>query len=780
MDMQGIKLAADRCIQEEPVYCKSACPLKLDIRDIIEKMQNDNFAGAFQIYRRQSVFPQIVSRLCTEPCRAACIRGQIDESIHIRELEASLCRFGDKGGDRKYLIPRKKNVLGIHIIGGGLCGISCALLLAEKGYQINLYEKGGCLGGKLRTQSPDVLSGNLLNDTFQRVRDNANVSVFFNAEIQSLDSFGEDLIVVSTGNGGNHFGLFADGEKKYDPVSLQSVQDNVFVGGGLILGQAYNQAEDIACAKKAVISIERYLKKSSLLEGRDREGEENTRLVTSLQDIPAQSAVQPSERGYLREQAKEEAARCILCECKICVMACRFLEYYKEYPRKYLIETYQSLNVIEKLSENISKRQMNSCNLCGLCGVLCPTGLDMSEVYLAARRILHKKGEMPPAFYDFFIEDMKFSTEEASALLLPPEGKKSLYMFFPGCQLGASMPNTLERTYSYLKKIFNGQIALKLHCCGAPAYWSGREDLHESVLQEIRSDWEFIGKPTMILACPTCRKLFQEHLPEIPSRSLWEILAETGLLQELEFLAEACGTEHTAALFDPCASRDDPAGQDAVRQILKVCGIGIEELPLQGKSAQCCGYGGLMKYTNPDLAKVIATDRNRLSVLEYITYCVNCRDTFLAGGKPARHILECLFGRENREKKLSSLSEKRDNRRELKRRLMGGYEILTADKEQKSRPIVYISEELIEKMDQLLILRENVEQAIQFCEENNRRLRIRGQEGFTGHMKQGYTTFWVSYRPVKCGYELRNVYCHRMALESEAEGGGSSHGRDHM
>ena len=73
----------------------------------------------------------------------------------------------------------------------------------------------------------------------------------------------------------------------------------------------------------------------------------------------------------------------------------------------------------------------------------------------------------------------------------------------PGCQLGAADPRYVTLPYQWLlsKKADTG---LLLRCCGVPAAWSGDEEMHQRELADIRSDWEALGKPILILACPSC------------------------------------------------------------------------------------------------------------------------------------------------------------------------------------------------------------------------------------------------------------------------------------
>ena len=75
------------CTRDEPVFCTNECPLAVDVRTMAARLSDGDFTGAFQVYRRQVLFPGIVSRICDAPCLEACIRKQVDEAVEIRALE---------------------------------------------------------------------------------------------------------------------------------------------------------------------------------------------------------------------------------------------------------------------------------------------------------------------------------------------------------------------------------------------------------------------------------------------------------------------------------------------------------------------------------------------------------------------------------------------------------------------------------------------------------------------------------------------------------------------
>ena len=283
-----------------------------------------------------------------------------------------------------------------------------------------------------------------------------------------------------------------------------------------------------------------------------------------------------------------------------------------------------------------ANKLINSCSLCGLCERVCPEDFAMQDLCLQARRSMVRQGKMPPSAHEFALQDMRFSLSERFRLARHAPGRTdSAHVFFPGCQLCASAPGQVQRVYAHLMEVLPGGVGLMLGCCGAPAFWAGREDEFRKVCEGFLEDWTALGRPKLIVACSTCFRMFSEHLPQVPTVSLWQVLDATDLPPPA---AAAAGLR--LAIHDPCTTRPYPAIQDAVRRIVKRLGVSAEELTLGRDKTECCGFGGLMQNANPDLSREVAARRARISPLDYLTYCAMCRDSLAAVGKRALHLLD--------------------------------------------------------------------------------------------------------------------------------------------
>jgi Fe-S oxidoreductase len=749
----------DCCNGDKPP-CRCACPFELDVNTFVSRLQKGSFSSAYTMYRDRVIFPAIVSRLCDRPCENACVRKDLDDPIDMSGLEKAAVAYAASTKPVKYNIPRKAEKAAV--IGAGLCGLSCAARLSARGYGVTLFEKSGQIGGRLRGLYPDEdFYGEIHNQT-----GHLDLDIRLSTEIPDaaalLGEYG--AVLIATGEGGADFGL-TDG---LNLDSLGTARDGVFMAGSILGGSPMRSIEN---GSRAALSIENFLKTGRMHIMQGIETDRPSRLRVNLQGAEKKPALKPAaDTGYTKEAARGEAGRCLKCDCTECMKACDFLQSYKKLPKKIVADVRVTLNSVDQLSPRIATRLISSCNICGLCSERCTESIDMGEFLLDARRIMHREGSLPPVFHDFWIRDLRFTMSDSVYLARnAPFAEKSEYLFFPGCQLGASDPRYVTRTYQYLLEQ-NRATGLMLACCGIPAEWAGDERLAEETVGRIRSDWRAMGSPVVITACPTCEKMFRKHLPEVNFTGLYDIINKNGL--PVSYEKPGAENEKTCSVFDPCSSRYDPDMQRSVRELTAKAGLENLELPSSGETAVCCGNGGHVYSANPELHKTIAAKRAQMGGAPYVTYCTNCRDTFAELGKPCRHILDILFGLNHAGRKPPSLSQRRENRILLRETLLKdvwseGEETNASAYKEETKMELIISPELTEKLNRLMILEGDVRRAVEHCETTGSKVFSPARDCCIGHHKQGYMTYWVAYKKDGGAFRILNAYSHRLVLTDE-------------
>lgn len=747
MDQARLKERESLCVQEESPWCEARCPVHVDVKAMLAAAAAGDFDAAFAAFRKKVPFPRVLSRVCDQPCRSECRRAETGGSIRIRDIERACLDHVRNEPPAPVRLPRTGKK--IAVVGAGLSGMTAAYELARKGHDVVVFEATASIGGRLLSAAGVDLPEDIIREELSAAeRFGAEVKLGTRADMAALDGF--DAVYLGTGGAGTI---------SIDPATFSTGQERVFAGGSAVRPEP-SFIGSVSDGRRAAVSIDRFLQGVSLDAGRMNEGSYATRLYTSLEGIAAVPETVPaSGSAYSPEEAASEAARCILCECMECVKVCEYLRRYKAYPKRYVREVYNNLSIVMGMRK--ANEFIDSCSLCGLCAKVCPTGLSMAEIISEARGIMASKGKSPPSAFDFALRDLAFSTGPEFFLSRAEPGfERCGHLFFPGCQLSAVLPASVERAYADLRSGLEGGVALMLGCCGVPAEWAGQETAAAKVAEAVRGEWERLGRPTIIAGCPTCRRTLAVRLPEARVEHLLETLDRLGAARPAADAAASAGADKTIAVHDSCAARDDAELQKTVRRVVGGRGYAVAELKTSGVLTECCGYGGLMYNANRTLADAVAARRTAQSGADYVAYCAMCRERFLAQGKKTAHVLELLYGPE---RAVTGFSERRENRRRLRTRLLRAVWGEGTDGKENAMKIE-ISDEVRAGMEARFILLEDIEDVVRHAEATGEKLRD-GSEGlFIANHRPGNVTYWVWYEKSAEGFVVRKAYSHRMGI----------------
>lgn len=753
----------ENCREHDIPYCGDACPFKVDVLDLQEKMSRNRYNTAYKVLRNSVVFPEIVAALCPGYCEKACIRSKIDSAVQINMLEKTAMAKATRKKANEYNLPAKKGR--IAVIGAGISGMGFTFRLASKKYDVTVYEKSDKPGGHLW----DVLDDEVFINDFDRQFQYEEYSLKTNTEITDLSDLASenyDVIYVATGKGGNDFGLLECSAEDGSSAFCRLEGDSAVFAGGSLCGK------DTMCALADGLDISRaaeiYLKIRKL---EYPAAAAPTQVVANEKLLHETPAVIPGDADgtFTDEQAVEEAGRCIRCQCDGCRQYCDIVGYFDKWPiimrDEILLTSKPSKSLVHK---NPAMRYINSCTQCGLFSETCPGNIDLCDMIKSARRKIHTLDKTPGAFRQYWLRDMAFANSDFAAVKKSAPGKSGCsYAFFPGCNLGALDPDYVLEPYKWLLSQ-RPDTGLLLRCCSVPVDWNGEETVHNEEIEKLRTDWDEMGRPKLIMACMSCAKHLREYLPEIELVSLYEVMDQWG------FMADQCretsdiGSDTAFAVFDPCSARNDEPVQAAVRNLAVTAGLNIKELP-EGDRHGCCGFGGLGSVASPGFSQYVAARRCSLSNDPYLVYCSNCRDVFTDNGKPAIHILDALFHiNENNAKPEPTVTERRDNRAALKEKLLN--EIWHEEmkmKPEKNKYDLKISDKIRDKMNKQRLLEKDICEVIEYSEKTGRRTVDPSSGHYKAYREIGYITCWVEYGITDNLYEIYNVYSHRMRIELE-------------
>ena len=671
----------------------------------------------------------------------------------------------------------------VAVVGAGLSGLSAAYELVRKGYSVVVFEEQDRAGGRARDLGDDVLpEADLAADCARVAEAGARFVTFTPVALtrprgaNALTALAPDVDAVYLAMGAAEadagaalgYALDDQGRIAVDPVTLATSEPGIYCGGGMLRpSDPWSPIASIADGRRAALSIDRQLQHVSLAASRQDFGGFATGLIVNLKGVESEPPVRATAAasGYSQEEAAAEAERCLQCACLECVKACTYLEEYGAHPGLYARRIYNNLTVTQGRGSRSANRMIDSCSLCRLCYEVCPTDLDMAEVAHAARREMVRQGRMPASAFDFALQDLRLAVGEGSALARHAPGTDSSdAVFFPGCQLAASDSAQVERTYAYLRERYSPATGLLQYCCGAPADWAGQGALFDETLAGLRDHLESLGSPRVILACPTCETVFAARLPEVETVSLWEVLRDVGLPDG----AAGSGGGRRVAVHDACTARYQTGVQSAIRELVAACGYEVDELEMSRELTECCGFGGLMLYANPEMGDLVADRRIHEGDADFVAYCSMCRDRFAARGKRTVHILDLLFGEDYDARALRrgpTLTQRSAQRELLKERLLAGVWREGPVSDAAWREELILTPEVENLLEERYVRPDEVHQVIVQAQATGRRF----VEPSTGHLLAsrtiGAVTYWAEYAPEGDRFRVLSAYSHRIELK---------------
>lgn len=758
MDQQGLHDIEYRCIQEEQPACQAACPLHVDVRKFMPLVRVGDLAGARKILDRTMPLPTVLGRVCDHPCELRCIRGPIDAPLAIGPLERTV--VGATGPAAKPLAMPGKGKRAA-VLGGDASALTVAWDLGKKGYGVDVYVAGEAVGGHLLGLAdllpPGALAAELeimgrLNVTFHRGQ---------TLDAALLDRLAGDYDAVYVEMLDTNF--LSLGRDAVDALTLACPgRDGVFCGGFVEPGRPLSVIHLAGEGRKAAVSMDRHMAGVSLTASREREGACPTRLFTNTQGVVPVPRVVPADpaAGLTPAEAKAEAARCLECQCLECVKVCAYLEHYKAYPRVYARQIYNNLSIVQ--GSRSYNRMINSCMMCGLCTEVCPEDFSMTELTQSARQDMVSRDKMPLSAHEFALEDMAFSQSGHFALLRHAPGTTaSAQLFYPGCMLGGDPAAAVAGVYAFLREHLAGGVGLALSCCGAPAWWAGRQDLAEAAMAEFRRGWEGLGRPRVVMACASCQATFARLAADIPTVSLWRVLLEeTGLPETRGALPAG-----RLAVHDSCTSRYDAESQAAVRAILDRLGVAVEELPLSGRRTECCGFGGLQANAHPELAATVIARRAGESPHDYLATCAMCRDRLAGAGKRAYHLLDLLFpgGKDDPAARPDpGFSYRHEARARLKRQLLETVWHEPQPPEAPPAVRLVIPDAVRRVMEARHVLDSDVARTVAHAEATGRKFQDKDTGRYLAGFATARVTYWALYELIDGVAHVSAAYSHRM------------------
>jgi len=123
--------------------CMSECPAGQEIPRYLNYVAEGDLEKAYQTILATNPFPNVQGKVCDHACQTKCTRINYERPLMIREIK----RYVADKFDRTLPKPQQQNGIKVAIIGAGPTGLSCAHYLAMEGFEVEMFEAKGFLGG---------------------------------------------------------------------------------------------------------------------------------------------------------------------------------------------------------------------------------------------------------------------------------------------------------------------------------------------------------------------------------------------------------------------------------------------------------------------------------------------------------------------------------------------------------------------------------------------------------------------------------------------------------
>jgi Fe-S oxidoreductase len=182
--------------------------------------------------------------------------------------------------------------------------------------------------------------------------------------------------------------------------------------------------------------------------------------------------------------------------------------------------------------------------------------------------------------------------------------------YFIGCVTAYRTPEIANAVFKVLNSLNIPYQVLGLDeiCCGGPLVRAGHRAQAQKLAEENVAMFKAKGIDTLIMGCPGCLHAFAIDYP-----TLFNIAETPRSLHILDFLLENGWqpkqiSNIKVTFHDPChyaRHLKDPSKYEVPRKVLQQMGTDLKEMSWNRNHAQCCGAGGSLRASFPDLANQI-------------------------------------------------------------------------------------------------------------------------------------------------------------------------------
>ena len=195
---------ARRCLHCKKPMCREGCPISTNIPEVIELFRTGHKEDAGAMLYANNPLSVICSLVCDhdKQCEGHCVLGRKGAPVHFSSIENYI---SDSYLDHLHLEMQPKTGQRVAIIGSGPAGITISVLLAQRGYQVTMFESREKIGGVLRYGIPEFRLPKSILDRYQKqltqlgIRIRPNTAIGRTLTVDDLQRDGYEAIFIGTG-----------------------------------------------------------------------------------------------------------------------------------------------------------------------------------------------------------------------------------------------------------------------------------------------------------------------------------------------------------------------------------------------------------------------------------------------------------------------------------------------------------------------------------------------------------------------------------------------------
>ena len=202
--MQHIINSAQTCLDCKKPKCQKGCPVGTPIAEMIRLFLSGNIKEAGELVFNNNPLSKICSLVCPHEkhCEGHCVLNKKLSPVNVGGIENYISTYYMNYREFEKPTPNGRNLA---IIGSGPAGISLAIMMSLKGYNITMYEGNNQIGGVLRYGIPDFRLDKTILDKIEinlkklGVIIRKNIMIGKNITLDDLQRDGFDAIFIGTG-----------------------------------------------------------------------------------------------------------------------------------------------------------------------------------------------------------------------------------------------------------------------------------------------------------------------------------------------------------------------------------------------------------------------------------------------------------------------------------------------------------------------------------------------------------------------------------------------------